>query len=134
MRLFPIALLPLLFSLSAQDSEVQKRFTGTWEAKLKDKVICSITLRAGEPISGEMDFCSIHVDANGDLQEPESIQQPGNPSPLLNVKLHGDTLTFEQKDEDDAVKLEMKLVAEGRAEVKILYAPVLIKPISFGRK
>jgi hypothetical protein len=134
MRLFLIALMPLLASLDAQDAEVQKRFTGTWEAKLKDKVICSITLRAGEPISGEMDFCSIHVDANGELEEPESIQQSGNPSRLLNAKLQGDTLTFGLKDDDDVVKMEMKLVAEGRAEVKILDPAVSIKPIPFGRK
>jgi hypothetical protein len=45
MRRFVIALLPLLaccLPLTAQDSEAQKKFAGTWEAKFKDKVICTI--------------------------------------------------------------------------------------------
>src|ERR1035438_4334289 len=74
MRLLMIALLPLLTSvpLLAQDAEAQKKFAGTWEAKWKDKVICTVRLKAGEQISGEMEACNINADANGDLQEPES--------------------------------------------------------------
>jgi len=63
MRLFMIALLPLLTSLplAAQEAEAQKTFAGTRRAKLKDKVICTLRLKAGEQISGEMAACSIQV-------------------------------------------------------------------------
>jgi hypothetical protein len=136
MRLFMIALLPLLTSrpLQAQDAEAQKKFAGTWEAKWKDKVICTLRLKAGERISGETEACSINVDANGDLQEPEPTGHSDKPSPLLNAKLQGDTLTFEEKDGDDVLKFEMKLLGDGRAELRILDSPVPIKPIHFDRK
>ena len=55
MRRFVVALLPLLacLPLAAQDAQVQKKFAGNWEAKFKDKVICTIRVKAGEQISGE---------------------------------------------------------------------------------
>jgi hypothetical protein len=136
MRVWMIALLPLLTSASlmAQDAEAQKKFVGTWEARWKDKVICTLRLKAGEHISGEMEACNINADANGDLQEPESTDHSDPPSPILNAKLEGDTLKFEIKVDDDALKFEMKWLGDGRAEVKILDAPVPIKPIHFDRK
>ena len=135
MRLFLITLLPLLISLSlaAQDAEAQKKFAGTWEAKFKDKVICTIRVTAGEQISGELAACSISIDGNGDLQEPESTDHD-KPEPMLNPKLQGDTLSFENKDGDDVLKFEMKLVGEGKAELRIVEAPMPVKPIRFERK
>jgi hypothetical protein len=133
---FVVTLLPLLACLpfSGQDADPQKRFAGTWEAKLKDKVICTIRVRAGDPISGETADCSINVDENGDLKEPDSTDQPDKPSPMLHPKLQGDTLTFEEKDGDDVLKFEMKVVGDGQAELRILDAPVPVKPIHFARK
>jgi hypothetical protein len=131
-----IALLPVLASLSlvGQDAGAQKTFAGTWEAKWKDKVVCTINLKAGAQISGETVACNIHVDANGDLEEPVSGGSEGSPAPILNAKLKGDTLTFQEDADGEVIQFEMKLVGEGRAELKILDAPVLIKPIRFDRK
>jgi hypothetical protein len=81
-----------------------------------------------------MQACNINADANGDLQEPESTDRSEPPSPILNAKLEGDTLRFEMKDDDDVLKFEMKLLGNGRAEVRILDSPVPIKPIHFDRK
>jgi hypothetical protein len=120
--------------LAGQAADAQKKFAGTWEAKFKDKVICTIRLKAGEQISGETDDCTINVDANGDLQEPESSEHPDGPSAVLNAKVSGDTLTFENKDGDDVLKFEMKLVGDGKAELRILDSPVPLKPIRFTRK
>lgn len=133
---FVAALLPLLacLPLAAQDAEVQRKFAGTWEASFKDKVICTIRVKAGEPISGETAGCSISVDENGDLKEPDSAERPDNPSPMLNPKVQGDTLSFEDKDGDDVLKFEMKLVGDGQAELTILDSPVPMKPIHFARK
>jgi hypothetical protein len=137
MRLIMFALLPLLTSLplAAQDAETQKKFAGTWEAKWRDKVICTLRLQAGEQISGATEACTINVDANGDLREPESSERSdASPEPILNAKLQGDTLTFEEKDGDEVMKFAMKLIGEGRAELRILDAPVPVKPIHFARK
>jgi hypothetical protein len=131
-----VALLPLLacLPLAAQDAEAQRKFAGTWEATFKDKVICAIRVKPGDPISGETADCSINLDENGDLKEPDSADRPDKPSPMLNPNVHGDTLTFEEKDGDDVLKFEMKLVGDGQAELRILDAPVPVKPIHFARK
>ena len=135
MRKFVVALLPVLvcLPLAAQDAAAQKKFAGTWEAKFKDKVICTIRVKAGEPISGEMADCNISVDGNGDLQEPESTEHD-KPEPMVNPKLQGDVLTFESKDDNDVLKFEMKLVGDGKAELRILEAPMPVKPIRFERE
>ncbi len=137
MSKFVVALLPLFacLPLAAQDAgaEAQKKFAGTWEATFKGKVICTIRLKAGDPISGETTACSINVDKNGDLQEPDSTEHSDEISPMLNPKLDGDTLTFEEKDNDDVLQFEMKLVGDGQAELRILHSPVPVKPIHFAR-
>ena len=132
-----IALLPLLTAVpfTAQNTGAQKKFAGTWEAKLKDKVICTVRLKAGEQISGEMQACGINVDSNGDLQERDSNEpSDSSPVPILNAKLQGDTLIFEEKDGDEVLKFEMRLIGDGQAQLRILDAPVPIKPIHFERK
>jgi hypothetical protein len=136
MRRFVVVLALLIagLPLAAQDADAQKKFAGAWEAKFKDKVICTIVLKAGDQISGETDACNINIDANGDLQEPEASDSDKSPEPILNAKLQGDTLTFEQKDGDDMLKFAMKLVGDGQAELRILGTPVAIKPIHFVKK
>jgi hypothetical protein len=126
-----LAVLPALVSLPLS---AQEKFAGTWEAKFKDQVICTITVRSGDPISGETRDCSINVDENGDLKEPDSADRSDQPSPMLNPKLHGDTLTFEEKEGDDVLKFELKLVGDGQAQLRILDAPVPVKPIHFLKK
>jgi hypothetical protein len=112
----------------------QEKFAGTWEAKFKDQVICTIRVKSSNPISGETADCNINVDQNGDLKEPDSTDAPDNPSPMLNPKLQGDTLTFEEKEGDDVLKFELKLVGDGQAELRILDSPVPVKPIHFAKK
>ncbi len=132
---FAIALLMLACpALLAQESKARTEFAGTWEAKWNDQVICTIRLTRGEPLSGETEACSIHVDESGDLQAPEPAEHSNTPAPILNVRLQGETLTFEEKDGDDVMKFELRLVGEGKAELTFPDAPVRIKPIQFARK
>src|SRR5260370_22078198 len=121
--------------LTAQSSKEQQRFAGTWEAKFKGAVICTIKLDAGEKISGAMHQCRVHVDDDGDLVESEPSESD-EPAPLLNPKVQDDTLSFETKDEPDepTMKFEMKLTGEGRAELRFIDAPVPIKPIHFEKR
>ena len=136
MRKLVIVLISLLVTLplAAQDAQAQKKFGGTWEAKVKEKVICTLRLTAGDSLSGEMANCSIDIDANGDLQEPASEDHPDSPSPMMNIKIQDDTLSFEEKDGDDMIKFELKVVGDGQAELKILDSPIAVKPIHFSRK
>jgi hypothetical protein len=88
----------------------------------------------GEPISGKTGACSIHVDDNGGLKEPESTDRSDKPTPILNGTLHGDTLTFEERDGDELTKFELRLAGERNAELTFPGAPLRIKPILFTRK
>ncbi|MGA2741982.1 MAG: hypothetical protein ABSG65_31645 [Bryobacteraceae bacterium] len=126
-----LAALPVLACLPLA---AQEKFAGTWQAKFKDQVICTITVKSGDPISGETANCNINVDENGDLKDPVSADSPDQPSPMLNPKVQGDTLKFEEKDGDDVLKFELKLVGDGQAELRIPDAPMPVKPIHFARK
>ena len=120
--------------LCAQDSDAAKKFIGEWQARFKDTVICTIRLISGDPISGQAENCRINVDANGDLQEPDSDGDPGSASPILNAKLKGSTLSFEEEEGADVIKFEFTLVGDGKAELRIVDAPVGVKPIPFVRQ
>ena len=133
LRIF-IFLLPLALLALAQEQSVPKRFAGTWEAKFKDKIICTINLELANPVSGSMHACNVNVNEDGDLIEAEGSDEKTDP--ILEPKLHGDTLSYSVKDEDggEPLKFELKLTGEGRAELTFLNAPVKMKPIRFEKK
>lgn len=127
-------LLTTCLSLAAQSAHDQQRFAGTWEAKYKGAIICTIKLEAGEKLSGATEGCNIHVNDDGDLIETQPEEQAGEPSPILNAKIEGEKLSFEIKDGDDTMKLELTLTGEGRSELRFVDAPVKIKPVRFERR
>ena len=128
-----VVLLPLALLAFAQEP-VPKRFAGTWEAKFKDKVICTINLEVANPVSGSMHACNVSVNQDGDLIEPEGSDD--KTVRMLDPKLQGDTLSYSINDEDagEPLKFELKLTGEGRAELTFLNAPVKMKPIRFEKK
>lgn len=127
-------LLILALPLLAQGAKEQQRFAGTWEAKFKGAVICTIKLDAGEELSGATYGCSIQVNQEGDLIETQAPEHADEPSPILSPRIQGDKLSFENKDGDDTLKLELTLTGEGRAELRFVDAPVKIKPVRFERR
>ena len=119
----------------AEQTDARNKFVGTWEARWKQRVICTIRLKSADPISGETQACSIRVDDSGDLLEPESTGDSGRPpTPILNVKLTGEVLTFEEQEDGEAIKFELRLVGEGKADLRFLNAPVRINPVAFTRQ
>jgi hypothetical protein len=124
------------FPSAAQNAAELKRFAGTWEAKYKAAVICTIALEAGEKITGTASGCNINVDDDGNLMDPEAAQEPAEPAPIFNPKVDGPTLSFEIRDEDDEhpIKMQIELKGEGRAELRIIDAPVKIKPIPLEKR
>jgi len=134
LKLVSIPLILAGLGLQAQDSGAAKKFIGEWNARFKGKVICTIRLTPGDPISGQSEDCNINVDANGDLQEPDPANQPGEPSPILKPKVQGSTLSFEEEEGGDTIRFEFTIVGDGKAELKIVDAPVAVKPIPFSRR
>jgi hypothetical protein len=126
---------PLLGTSATENSDYDKRFSGKWEAKWKDVVICTIELRSNDTISGAMEDCRIHTDADGNLTEPEPSDASSTPSPILNPHPLGSSLNFEVKDEGESepIRFEFTLIKEGVADLTIKNAPVKVKPIRFLR-
>lgn len=118
----------------AQDTPQAKQFTGTWEARFKGKLICTIRLTVEDEISGSTQACNIQVNDQGDLIESDQSKETEEPLPILNPKLKGKTLSFEAKDDDDRLKFEMTLIGESQAELSLVDAPVKVKPIRFEKR
>jgi hypothetical protein len=133
-RIFATAFLAIL--LLAGHGAAQKagatRFSGKWQAKVNNTVVCTIELRGEDVIPGSMTDCRLHSDADGNLVESEPSPST-SPSPISNARITGDVLTFEHKDDEEIVKFEMKLVKEGVGELLIKGAPINTKPITFIR-
>jgi hypothetical protein len=122
------------FTLQAQSAHQQQRFAGTWEAKFKGAVICTIKLEAGEKLSGATYGCNIQVNQDGDLVEAQPAEHADEPSPIVNAKIEGDKLTFDVQDGDDTLKFEFTLAGESRADLRFIDAPLNIKPVHFEKR
>lgn len=119
--------------LSASALGQESRFAGTWQAKYKDTVICTIRLVAGSPMTGESADCHVSIDENGEVRAPESTD-PTEPQEILNARVQGDALLFEEKDGADVLSFRFQLVGEGKAELTFPEIPMKVKPIPFSRK
>ena len=121
--------------LPAQDAGSQQRFAGTWEARFKEKVICTITLETGKTVAGAMHACQINVNSDGELIEAGASQDSEDkPDPILNPKIRGHVLAFEVQDDEQPLKFELKLTGAAQSELQILNAPAPVKPIHFQKK
>jgi len=112
----------------------QQKFAGVWEARFKGEVFMTLKLEAGDPISGSLSGGSISVNDDGDLT---AASGGGKELPILNPKVDGNKLSFEWKeDEDETLKFEMRLTADGEAQLQFMDAPegLRIKPIPIRRK
>jgi hypothetical protein len=122
----------LLAGSGAAQNAGTTRFSGKWQAKVNDTVVCTIDLRSEDAISGSITDCRLHTDADGNLVESEPSAS-ASPSPISNARITGDVLMFELKDSEETVKFEMKLVKEDVGELVIKGAPINTKPITFIR-
>jgi len=134
---YPIALVSiaaLASGLAAARASEGQRFAGTWEARYKGTLICTIKVEAGDKITGALYGCSINVNNDGDLLDSEIPIKPDEASPIRNFSVREKTLSFEVNDGGDAMKFALVITGEGQAELQFLEAPVKIKPIRFERK
>ena len=125
----------LAFLSSAEAQTQRSNFSGTWEARSKDSVICTLKVKAGESTSGSVSGCSINVDSEGNLIPPESSDAAADTTPMLKPTIRDKTLSFECKDDDNAepTQFELRLLRDGVADLHVIDAPILIKPIRFTR-
>jgi hypothetical protein len=112
----------------------ETKFSGTWEATSGDKVFLVLKLQAGAKISGTMNAGSISMDDEGNLLEAGPVED--HEAPIFFARAEGDKLEFDFQDEDNEVMhFELKLTAEGKAELRIIdqHLPK-IKPFPLRKK
>lgn len=127
-----LPLLPLMLLL-AQEPATPSRFAGTWDARPKGTVICSIRLEWSPTLSGFLDRCKLDIDAEGNVTntEPSDSEEP---EPILNPAIRGDTLTFETSDAGERIRFELTLSGSGQADLRITVPEVRMKPLRFVRR
>lgn len=110
----------------------QRDFVGTWQATFKGDVFMTLKITGGPSIAGTLSGGNIRVDESGELTEASG---GGEEHPISNVKVDGDRMSFDWKDDDETLKMEFKLTGAGAAELQFLSLPegVKMKPIRFTR-
>ncbi len=125
---FSLLLLAVFGSFAQQTNEAS--FVGTWEAKIKDRVFVVLKIAYDGKLIGTMSGVSVSTDDDGNVTDAEPA---GKDSPIHDLKVEGDRLTFvEPKPSDSDVEpdqCEMKLTGEGVADFRLLDDPdVKLKP------
>jgi len=137
LKLIPASVITILLAtLSMAHGASGSRFDGTWEARIKGSLICTLKLKTGAEITGTMYGCNIRVNDAGDLLESEPAGEPTDPERILNAQLHDNTVTFEMRDPDDEspIRFALRLTGRSRAELTLLNPPMRVKPIHFEKR
>jgi hypothetical protein len=134
LKLLCLAVVFFTFSGLAPSQERIATFAGTWEAKFQGAVFCVIRITGDAQIAGTiLAPGSIRLNEQGALVEAEPSRS-GEPTPLRNARVDGNTLTFDFKDNGDGQTehLVFTLNSDSKAALQFIDAPM--RPITFERK
>ena len=114
----------------------QREFAGVWEATFKGQVFLTLKLAvaADGAISGTFSGGRIETNADGDIEEASG---GGKELTISNAKMAAtDKLTFDCQNDDETLKLAMRITGTGEAELLFLDLPpeIKMKPIRLTRK
>jgi len=134
-----LALTMACFGVSAYSFQVGhnsgQRFAGTWKAEHEGKTILLLEFRSER---GTLTGSIRAMDFEMDLQGTGAVKQVrggplSEPMPLMNLKLDGDHLLFEFKEDDDpdSTHWRMKLIDANRADLQWIELPAGFKAKPF---
>ena len=91
-------------------------FAGTWTAALAGQTYAQLELKVtGGSIGGQIRLGAIHLGREGTVDAVMQTAQNSTPTPIFDVTLRNDVLSFARKDEDGIDRFEMQLVnGDGR--------------------
>ncbi|MBZ5576918.1 MAG: hypothetical protein LAP40_10200 [Acidobacteriia bacterium] len=121
-------------SAAAEGLRGARNFAGVWEARFDGTVICTLQLQAGETMSGALRGCSIQVNQQGELIPAAMARRAGEECPIQNIRVQGQTLSFEVNSPADAMKFELVMTGEDGADLRFVRTPIKIQPIHFERR
>jgi hypothetical protein len=121
-------LLLLFFAAGLSAGQDQPSFAGVWEGRFGDRVFCVLTVREEGGIEGTLSPGTIELNDDGDLIDAKPSES-GKPYPIERTRVEGRRLLFEAKDgDDDVLRFELRLLGDGKAELRVVGLPM--KPIA----
>jgi hypothetical protein len=94
-------------------------FAGTWTAALAGQTYAQLELKVtGGSIGGQIRLGAIHFGREGTVEAVVQTAQDSTPTPIFDVTLRNDVLSFARKDKDEIDRFEMQLVnGDGRLTI-----------------
>ncbi len=110
-----------------------QRFLGVWEARFKGDVFLTLKLQEGEPIAGTINGGNVQVNQDGDLTEASAGTDE---IPISKAAIDGEKLAFEENNDGETIRIEMRLTGDGEAQFKFVNLPegLKMKPFTLKRK
>jgi hypothetical protein len=109
------------------DAHNPSSFVGTWSGKFDGRTFTILKLDVVDhKIVGTISIGQINVGADGEVNEVTS--EAKDETKILDPQETGDSLSFKAKDGEDVNVLELKLLGDGKAELKSVPQPSNIKP------
>ena len=102
------------------NSEQAGRFVGTWTAEFMETTFVRIEIKMADgKFSGAIATGDMHTAEDGRLTDV-SAADPGHETPIFDIAMDGDTLTFKRRDDDDIDRMQLTLTSRGTAELHFL--------------
>ncbi len=127
------AIVVLLAALSTNGTAQPRKFLGVWEARFKGDVFLTLKLQEGEPIAGTINGGNVQVNQDGDLIEASAGTDE---IPISKAAIDGEKLTFEENNDGETIRIEMRLTGDGEAQFQFVNLPegLKMKPFTLKRK
>jgi hypothetical protein len=96
-------------------------FAGTWTAALAGQTYAQLELKVtGESLGGQIRVGAVHFGREGTVDAVMQTAQNSTPTPIFDVTLRNDVLSFARKDGDEVDRFEMQLVnGDGRLTIHL---------------
>jgi hypothetical protein len=105
------AVVGLLFAQPATQS-----YDGTWTADLNGQLYVRLELATTNGVlGGRISLGDIHVNSDGEVEAVLKVAQSF--TPIIDVALRDTTLSFARKDGDETDHFEMRIIANGAAQL-----------------
>lgn len=115
-------------------SDTTQRFVGVWTAEFMETTFLRLDLKFVDgKWGGSITTGNIHTSEDGRLTDVTAVST-AKPTPIFDVALEGDTLTFKRHDDDDVDQMRMTLTGNGAADLRFLVPEgVRMQPIELTR-
>ncbi len=96
-----------------------QRFAGTWTAEQAGKPVVRLELHLAEgKLAGSIQLADIHIGSTGEVENVLSGLSPA--SPLFDIKMDGQTVSFARHDGNEVDPFEMALKGDRTIELRFV--------------